>query len=287
MKINVNTILFNAAGVGLVIFLGAYMINSAISTQKVPQCSTRYGKGQQFSLQDGDGGLLNQIQLQARLPNREWGLLHNARIVEDQGAALLQVALGHQTVEQQNQPVVEEDESEAPLRDGVGFVWQPQNLQSARAACLSYRVFLSKDFPFDQRGTLPGLYALKHANELDSSIIQSGFATRLGWGKGGAAGITLKTALAPPVWISARPAFWPVDRWVSIEQEVILNQPKQANGVVRLWIDGKLSIDAGGFNLSASEERSLSGVVSDVGYDGKTTASNGRITISPFVVHTQ
>ena len=283
---NLNTIIFNVAGLGLVVFLGGYMINAALHKETIPSCSKRYGNGQQFSLQGTDGAAMSPIELQARLPTREWGLLKSARVVTDKSAAYLQVALGPHEADAQQTPDPEDAEAREKPRDGVGFIWHPQNFSAARSACLSYRVYLPKDFPFEQRGTLPGLYATEDVAELDESQPKTGFVSRIGWEKGGATGINLRTPLTAGMWMPARATSWPVNRWVTVEQEVVLNAPEKANGIVRLWIDGQLKIENVGLNLGANEETALSGVVSDVGYS-ETSAKPSRVTLSPFIVQGQ
>lgn len=281
-----NVFLFNAAGLGLVVFLGGYMVNAALHQETIPRCSARYGDGQQFSLIKSDGELLSPIELQARLPVREWGMLTSARVVSDKNAAYLQVALGpHERAAGDAEPAEAEEGAPRP-QDGVGFLWQPQNLKQARSACLSYRVYLSKDFSFDKKGTLPGLYAAADMGRIDSTVIESGFVSRLGWDKGGGMGVNVKTPLTAGMWIPVRASAWPVNRWVSVEQEAVLNTPEKADGVLRIWIDGELKLEHTSLNLGASTVEALSGVVADVGYAEQVTAV-ARVTMSPFVVQTQ
>lgn len=282
-----NAIIFNAAGLGLVVFLAGYMLNSALRTEEVVRCSMRYGDGHQFSLQNSEGEVLSPMELQARVPTREWGLLEKARVVEtpDKKALFLQVALG--PVVQDGAAAQEEDaEAENKPQDGVGFVWQPQNLSGARAGCLSYRLFMSKDIDFGKPGTLPGLYALDETAKLDAQELDAGFISKLGWEKGGVAGVTLRTPQTAGMWIEARDRKWPANSWVSIEQEVALNTPGKEDGLMRVWIDGQLTIEHKRLNLGANESSMLAGVVSDVGYK-EAAAQPARLTLSPFVVQRQ
>lgn len=282
---NLNTILFNAAGIGLVVFLGGYMIHSALHTETVAQCSVRYGDGQQFSLQKGDEAF-SPIDLQARLPAREWGLLKNARVVVDKKAAFLQVAVGPQNKPDQSNTDEDAEETEKIHRDGVGFLWQPSNLRGARSGCLTYRMFLSKDFGLEQRGTLPGLYGVENAEHVDSAALEKGFITRLGWDHGGFAGLMLKSPQTLGMWVPAKGYTWPVNRWVQVEEEVIFNTPKKSDGIVRLWMDGVLRLEQKTLNLGASDGVALSGVVSDIGYS-EIGSKDARVTLSPFVIQGQ
>jgi len=282
---NLNTVLFNAAGIGLVVFLGGYMVYSALHTETVAQCSARYGDGQQFSLQKGEEAF-SPIDLQARLPSREWGLLENARVVVDKNSAFLQVAVGPQNNPDDTKNDEDAEENGKHRRDGVGFIWQPHNLRGTHSGCLTYRVFLSKDFGLEQRGTLPGLYGIDNADHVDVPALEKGFITRLGWDRGGFAGLTLKSPQSVGMWIPAKGYTWPVNRWVQVEQEVVLNTPNKSDGIVRLWMDGALRLEHKSLNLGASDGMALSGVVSDVGYS-EAGGKSARVTLSAFVVQGQ
>lgn len=286
MRLSLNTVLFNLAGVGILLFLGVYMTNSFFHSEEVPVCRVRYGNGLQFSLQSPNGKKLSNIELQARVPTREWGLLKNARVVESQDgkAQYLQVALGSGARGQPSAGQDDADDSGANQSDGVGFVWVPPSLEGARAACLSFRLFLPKDFSFDIPGKLPGLYATRALADLDDEAMQSGFVSRLGWQKGGAVGVALRTADSPDTWLTRKEG-WPVGRWVDISQEVVLNAPGKSDGLMRVWIDGALRLEKTGLNLGVNEG-SLSGVVADFGYKQKSSAAS-RLTISPFIIQTQ
>lgn len=283
-QFSVQSIVFNLAGVAIVLYVSGYIVTSLFKHEVTPVCSQRYtGGGEQFSLQTAQGVPLSPIELQARVPTREWGLLKNARVVQstDKKSSYLQVSLGKSNGEHH-----EADASDESARDGVGFVWNPTNLEGARSACLSYRVFLPKNFPFDDSGTLPGLFGLNDLADLDVPQPNSGLVTRAGWQRGGTLGLALSTPVAAGQWLGGHSGQWPVDRWVSIEQEIVLNTPAKADGVVRLWVDGDLKVDNAAANLGAKAENTLSGVVADFGYN-QEMAREARLTISPFIVQRQ
>lgn len=285
MRPSFNTIVFNVAGLGILVIVAGYMVTSLFHVEQTPMCTARYGNGQQFALQNSEGEGLSPLELQARLSVREWGVLTNARIVEtaDKQAQYLQVALGKVTDENAAEP--SDDETASPA-GGVGFVWQPSNLENAKAACLSYRIYMPKDFAFETGGTMPGLYAAGDVADLDQAQPQAGFVSRLGWQKDGGAGIALQTPETSGMWLAPRQLAWPQNRWVAIAQEVVLNTPGQSDGVMRLWLDGQLVIDQKGMNLGAIAETGITGVVADVKYN-QQSAANGRLTMSPFVVQVQ
>lgn len=277
-QIELKPILFNAAGLGVLLVVGGYVVNSFFTSEIVPRCSTRYADGQQFSLQSTKGEPLSSLELQARLPQREWGLLDNARVVQatDKSSFYLQVAMTPKTSE-------EDVETEKTWTNGIGFVWQPQGLAGARGGCLSYRVYLPNDFSFSGPGSLPGLYGAEDVTQLNDMQPKSGFVTRIGWQKDGVAGIELRTPTTAGHWIGVKTVKWPTNRWVTIEQEIVLNAPGKNNGQVRLWLDGELRAEATNLNLGATDTTTLSGVVSDIGYN-RDQSLVGRLTLSPFVV---
>lgn len=124
-------------------------------------------------------------------------------------------------------------------RGGAGFYSAPPSFQGADRACLSYMVRFPADFDFVRGGKLPGLYggeAPSGGEEVDGV---SGFSMRLMWREEG------EGELYPYVvgfeGESIGRGFWhfPLGQWVTIEQEVVLNDPGQDNGIARLWVDGR------------------------------------------------
>ncbi len=277
-RLNLQSVLFNGAGVAVFLTVAGYMANSFFTTETIARCSLRYAPGQQFSMQNSSGGVMSPIELQASLPSREWGMLRNARVVaaKDESSHFLQVALAAT------------DDEDGTRTNGVGFVWKPEKLAGATSACLSYKIFLSKDFKFEGDGYLPGLFAAPDLAALDQQQPSGGFIARMGWQKEGALGIALNAAPATSGrWIvSSTRAVWPLGKWVDVEQEVRLNEKGKTNGLLRVWLDGELQLENGKLDLGANDQVSLSGIVSDIHYlRGPVAAS--RLTVSPFIVQWQ
>lgn len=280
-NLNLHSVLFNAAGIGVMLVVAGYVVNSFFVKEEIARCADRYARGEQFSLQNNKGELLTPVDLQAR-SSRESGILNNARVVAaaDQSSAYLQVSMASEPAPSDEDGAAEQDAS------GIRFSWQPASFGSVRAACLSYRLFMSKDFSFSAAGTLPGLFAAHDLDDLDAVQPKSGAVTRLGWQKNGTIGVDIRTPVTSGVWLGAQYLTWPLNRWVSVEQEVVLNAPGKANGILRLWIDGELKINNTTVNLGSDDKTALSGVVSDIGYSQKED-SRGRLTVSPFLVRFQ
>jgi hypothetical protein len=275
---SVQSFLFNGAGVAILVTVAGYMANSFFKIDQIPRCSERYPPGQQFSMQNSSGDIMSPIELQASLPSREWGLLRNARIVtaKDGQSHFLQVVLAAT------------DDEEGTRTNGVGFVWKPERLEGARSACLSYKIFLSKDFKFEGDGYLPGLFGAPDLAALDVPQPEGGFVARLGWQKDGSVNVALNTAgVASGRWIGANSrAVWPLGTWVNVEQEVRLNEKGKSNGLLRVWFDGELQLDNGKLDFGVDDQVSLSGIVSDIRYLRGPVATS-KLTVSPFLVQWQ
>ena len=277
-KLNMNAILFNAAGVAVLLTAAGYMGYTFFATERVPHCSARYPAGQQFAFDSDKGKPLTTIELQARSGLREWGVLQNAKIVASPGGpsgAIMEVSLA-----------ATGDEEKAD-QNGVGFLWQPSDISSAKSACLSYSVFIPEGFKFTEPGYLPGLFGASDTAQLDEAQPAEGFAVRMGWAQQGDIGAEVRSPATSGYWKgSERLAKWPEGRWVSIEQEVALNTPGQDDGILRIWIDGALTVESDVMNLRATPQSTLSGVVSEIGY-ARIASEVAALKVSPFIIQWQ
>lgn len=275
---SMNSILFNVAGGAVLLTVGAYMVSSYFLKPSIVPCAARYPAGFQLTF-DGPGGKpMTPIDLQARSGSREWGLLQNASVVPAAGPArdsILDVKLAAT------------DDEASTTENGVGFTWQPHEISKGQSACLSYSVFLPEGFTFKEQGVLPGLFGASDVSQIDDLNPDDSFALRVGWGQAGDAGIDVRVPASTGYWETPpRKTNWPLGRWVTVEQEVKLNTPGQEDGLMRLWIDGALTIDRGGIPLRKSAQSELSGVVADIGY-ARTISAPAHIRVSPFVLQWQ
>lgn len=275
---SMNSILFNVAGGAVLLTVAGYMATSLFMTPTVLPCGTRYPAGFQWTY-DGPGGKpLHPVDLQARSGSREWGLLKNAAIVPGAGPSKDSVLEVH---------LAATGDDEGGTQNGVGFTWQPHELAKATSACLSYSVFLPEGFAFHEQGVLPGLFGASDISQIDDLKPDDSFALRVGWGQAGDAGLDVRIPATSGYWETPpRKTTWPLGRWVSIEQEVKLNTPGHEDGLMRLWVDGALTIDRGGMPLRKTAQSELSGVVSDIGY-ARTISAPAKVRISPFVLQWQ
>ena len=277
-NLSTNTILFNVAGIAIVVTAIGYMAHNLITTERVPRCTSRFPAGQQFAFDGETGKPRSPIELQGRSGMREWGVLKNAHIVATRGdpsATTLVVSLATTGNEENTD------------QNGVGFVWPISDLATAHSSCLSYNVFFPSGFKFTEPGYLPGVFGAADAAQLDDSKPADSFAVRMGWAQQGAIGAEIRAPSTSGYWQGAtEQALWPLGRWVSVEQEVSLNTPGADDGVVRIWIDGSLTVESNVTNLRVAPQSTLTGVVSEIGY-ARTASDVASIKVSPFTMQWQ
>ena len=153
-------------------------------------------------------------------------------------------------------------------KGGVSFPWQPRAVQGKTAACLSYSVLLPADFDFHEGGYLPGILGAESADDF-----KDGFTALLAWRRNGRIGVTtwVDTRSGP---VEIDPWKFPAGRWVKLEEEVILNDPRGEDGVLRVWVDGNLAIDRSDIVYRDRPDVTITGVGASVhyGYDDAAQA---------------
>lgn len=201
---------------------------AVIGTPQVEACSQRYAAAEAPRLSQASANGLEAVR-QAFHTNRHWGEENLERL----GTELSGL---DETSLRVHYPAGSSSPSDT-LEGGAGFYSEPPSLRGSESACLSYMLRFPPDFDFVQGGKLPGLYggeAPSGGEEVDGT---KGFSQRLMWRENG------QGELYPYVvgfeGASIGRGFWhfPVGRWVQVEQEVVLNDPGQENGIVRIWID--------------------------------------------------
>lgn len=281
-----NAIIFNASGIAILATVVGYIGYAAMKDNTISPCFDRYaGGGRQLSLESVSGKPLEPIELQGRVGLREWGLLTNAKVVSsDEGPQghVLQVNLA--PVENHDQ---DRDSRLVDNTNGVGFVWIDPSPESTKSACLAYQVRFPEDFRFKEPGHLPGLYGATEIGEIDVSKPSKAFAIRVGWGQSGDVGLEIRSPGSSGSFLgSTSRSPWPTGRWVTVEQEVILNDAGQANGIARLWVDGSLRTQSTKLMLRPDAVTTFSGVVSDIRY-ARTSSVPGLLLVSPPTVKQQ
>lgn len=274
---SLNSMLFNIAGVAVLLTAAGYMVVSFVMTPAVLLCSARFPTGVQMTYDAPNGQPLTPVELQGRSGLREWGLLKNAKVVPANGmtGGVLEVSLAST------------DDEDKANQNGVSFTWQPHQLSKASAACLSYSVYLPEKFAFNEPGFLPGLFGASDLSQVDEKVPLDGFAARIGWAQAGDFGVDMRVSTVSGYWEGASSkTVWPRGRWVKVEQEIQLNKPGQSDGVMQVWLDGALTINAGGLKLRDTAQSVMSGAVSDIGY-ARTLSDPAIVRVSPFVLQWQ
>ena len=271
---------FNIAAGVIIAAAAVTFVRTTFARPHVEVCSTRYKKQVSMRL-DQNGSPLMPSDVQAMANGHDEGVGDNLRIAQfTQGPAKFAMgvlmATGTSDQRSNNKP------------GGISLPWTPSTIEQPNAACLSYDVFLPADFDFNNGGTLPGLFGTTSAG-LYSDVPR--FSSNLAWYIGGAPKLYLETKTSDGPQGALYDTYESViarGRWVRVDQEVILNAPDQSDGIVRLWLDGKLETDVRGAALRTSSAMTIAGVAGDVYYGGSTTfgkaATDTTVWLSPFEI---
>lgn len=274
-----TVILLNGAVALVAVASIVTMGRSILGSDQQASCRERYTNAVQWSLHRQSGELLTPSELQARLGSTDWGLIERVHVVKannPQGAALEIDLLG----------VANNGTREIPATQpaGAGFEWAPQLIDGPRAGCASYSLFLDPKFSFADGGRLPGIFGGRTSEDREAP---DAFSTRLAWNADG----MLEIYGHMPGLTSARgvtnqlgETSLPRGRWVAVDQEVVLNTPGRSDGVLRVWLDGKLSLESRGLSFRADKESAIRGILAEAAYARQPASSNGngKLSIAPF-----
>lgn len=284
MKIDTGKLVFNAGGVLIGLFAVGYAISDFFAVEKTLACAQRYSVSTLFPLKNAGGNLLSPPELQAMAGAREYGMLENASVLRVDGApspAVLEVSLPRGEARSTR--------SAAAEPSGIGMRWSPSEIAGATSACLTYSAYLAEDFDFGEGGILPGLYGGSRFDGADRGEQKPGFVARVMWRERGAGDVTVqlpKIADKQAASLGRDKFQLPRGRWITIEQEVVLNTPRTPDGKYRLWIDGELRIERDNLPWRDEASTTIDGVVGNVGFgtvDRPGIAPrDSRIRIAPF-----
>lgn len=278
----------NAAAIGMAALIAVLAVRGVVSGEDTHQCSERLGNGTLFGLQVAGGAPMSTGDLQARLAGRDWGLLDNLKITalkEGPAPVAMRVALPK---------LASKTDNDKQMRSGMGFTWLMPKLAAATSACLTYSIRLPADFNFGAGGALPGLFGGENNDAIAVAKAPS-FAVRNAWGEEGLSRIRLMTTdNTKGIAIDVDPDGLRLERnrWLRIEQEVVLNQPGKDDGVLRVWVDGKLRLENTSMIFREDERTLFRGVLADVHYGENGQAvqavpKSTSIEITPFEVRWQ
>ena len=261
-------LLVNGAGVLIGLVVVGYVVYEAFRIEEEAPCASRYPAPMRFALLANDGKPLSPLELQARSGLREWGVIENATVATDAQAptgAALQVKLAM---------LAPQEESEGRARNGIDFRWSVAGAKAAKAACLSYSVWLPDKFDFSYGGVLPGIAGGKPDTP-------SAFGTRLQWRDGGDGELAVAMSGAPFRPVNQNNFALLPGRWTQVEQELVLNMPGAQDGQARLWIDGKLWAEDATVAFRSDASAGITGVIADIGY-WRPPSKPGELRLSAF-----
>lgn len=280
-KTSVQTIV-NVTGGAVAVLLIAYTIGSyTFLREEVTGCMADYSSVSSFALRTSGGQLMSAIEIQAQAGANERGLMENSRVIDvtDNGVgSALAINLGHADVHDLNSTT------------GIDVAWRPLGLTGASASCLRYSVFMGKDFDFGRGGNLPGFFG-GDAPSATGEKVTAGFVAGPRWTREGYAEVLIDAPVirAPNgQTLGYRDLTFDRGRWVTVEQELSLNDPGAANGRVRVWIDGVMKVDAEDVKLRDEDAVSISGVLARAGYAARgyttPTGESATLLVSPMEI---
>jgi hypothetical protein len=279
-KFSKRAIMINSVA-GVVMLSGfVSLIHSTFARPYFEVCTARYHRQLAMTL-DREGKPLTPTDIQAVSNGMDEGVIENLSIAAfNTGPAkfAMGVKLAAGTVEQR---------SGRGIAGGISFPWAPSTIEQPQAACLSYNIFLPADFEFSTGGTLPGFFGTTINGQFGDKPT---FQTQLLWQRAGVPQFQLKSlsdsdnrTTAFKTWETA----FPRGRWVRVDQELILNTPKQSDGVARLWFDGKLESEIKAVEVRDGPELAISGVASDIYFGGTNTGEAPKdavVWVTPFEI---
>lgn len=246
--------------------------NAHINIPQEQPCSQRYPLSETPHLLPMKSGY--DLIRQAFNTSRHWGTEENVETLSAEHTGIGEAGL------RVHYPAGSSSPGDEPL-GGAGFYSDPSLLQGADRACLSYKVRFPSDFDFVKGGKLPGLYGGEAPSGGDNVDGESGFSMRLMWREQG------EGELYPYVvgfeGKSVGRGFWryPVGQWITLEQEVVLNDPEQENGIARVWVDGEPVLEQQNIVFRTTPEITIDGLMFSTFFGG--TGEGWRTPLDQFV----
>ncbi|WP_447556354.1 polysaccharide lyase [Vreelandella sp. EE22] len=204
--------------------------DAIVSTPQETPCSQRYALAEAPSLAPTEDAY-HAIR-QAFDTTRHWGTEENVERLASQDTGLDEAGL------RVHYPAGSSSPGDEPL-GGAGFYSDPYSLEGAERACLSYKVRFPSGFDFVKGGKLPGLYGGDAPSGGDSVDGEHGFSMRLMWREEGQGELYPYVVGFEGDSVGRGMWHYPAGSWVTIEQELLLNDPHRENGIARIWIDGQ------------------------------------------------
>lgn len=144
---------------------------------------------------------------------------------------------------------------------GMGF-YANLGIPPTNALRLSYFVRFPENFDFVKGGKLPGLFGGTVTSGGDIPDGTNGFSTRLMWRRQGEGEVYAYLPSSEKYGTSIGRGAWQFQPgvWYHVEQEVILNQPNQEDGRIRVWINNELVLNRGGLVFRTTDRLKIEGI---------------------------
>ncbi|MCE8018235.1 hypothetical protein HOP62_19320 [Halomonas sp. MCCC 1A17488] len=197
---------------------------------------------------------------------RDWGTETNAELLAAVTSGLAEPALRAHYPRNSSSPS-DAERKDIP-RGGLGFYTEERGLQDTDRACLHYRLRFEENFDFVKGGKLPGLYGGDAPSGGEAVTGENGFSLRLMWRQDGQGELYPYTVGLEGDSLGRGSWHFPTGRWVTVEQEVILNDPEERDGIVRLWIDGWPVLERREMVLRTTEALGVDGVMFSTFFGG-------------------
>lgn len=192
---------------------------------------------------------------------RDWGTERNVEVL---GASITELGAPALRV---HYPAGSSSPSDA-TEGGAGFYASVSALDDAERACLRYQVRFEPGFDFVRGGKLPGLYGGEAPSGGEDANGKNGFSMRLMWRENGQGELYEYVVDHEGTSVGRGAWTFPSGEWVTIEQELELNTPGKADGVARLWIDGRPVLEQRGIVYRTTPELTIDGLMFSTFFGG-------------------
>lgn len=191
---------------------------------------------------------------------RDWGTEDNIKLLTSDVTDLGETGLRILYPENTSSPS-DADDSDDAGRGGAGFYTEESALATSDRACLQYRVRFEPGFDFVKGGKLPGLYGGDAPSGGDDVDGENGFSMRFMWREEGQGELYPYVVGREGDSIGQGMWHFPTGQWVTLEQEVILNTPEEANGLARVWVDGEPILELQNLVYRTTEDVTIDGLM--------------------------
>ncbi|MBD2104721.1 polysaccharide lyase [Leptolyngbya sp. FACHB-261] len=127
---------------------------------------------------------------------------------------------------------------------------------------LRYYVKFASNFSFVKGGKLPGLFGGRVNNGRKIPDGTNGFSTRFMWRRQGDGEVYAYLPTSEERGSSLGRGNWRFqpNRWYRLEQAVVLNKPNVKDGVIRVWVDGKLVLSENDLLFRTTSDLKIEGI---------------------------